>query len=371
MILRILSLVLVVGVVSNLPGQESLSQVFNKTYPKVVKLYGAGGIRGLAGYGTGVVISADGLVLTVNNHLIEGGDLVAHLHDGTRVPVKVLAREPELDMALLKLGSAKQTFDDLPFFDIEEAYKKPILGPGAAVLAFSNAFQIATREEPVTIMQGNIASFGRLYGRIGIFDIPFSGNVYVVDAITNNPGAAGGALTDRNGQLLGFVGREVRNELTNTWVNYAIPVQAQVDVRGPNGMSRIGILEMVRKKESYRPAPKADKPVDVEPYTGILLVSNLIDRTPPFIEEVIPGSPAAIAGIKADDLIVYVDGIPVPSINTLRELMFRYKAGDKIRLDVRRREQLIGVDLIPLKAPGGSKPESRIPLSPQPTGGRP
>ncbi|MEI6324424.1 MAG: trypsin-like peptidase domain-containing protein, partial [Gemmataceae bacterium] len=99
MTLRILSLVLVVGVVSNLPGQESLSQVFNKTYPKVVKLYGAGGIRGLAGYGTGVVISADGLVLTVNNHLIEGGDLVAHLHDGTRVPVKVLAREPELDTA--------------------------------------------------------------------------------------------------------------------------------------------------------------------------------------------------------------------------------------------------------------------------------
>ncbi len=366
-----MTLVLFGGVVSGLPGQESLSQVFNNTYPKVVKIYGAGGIRGLAGYGTGVVISADGLVLTVNNHLMDGGDLVAHLHDGTRVPVKVLAREPELDTALLKLGGAKQALDDLPYFDFEEAYKKPIAGPGVSVLAFSNAFQIATREEPVSIMQGNIASYGRLFGRIGIFDIPFSGNVYVVDAITNNPGAAGGALTDRNGQLLGLVGREVRNELTNTWVNYAIPVQAQVDVRGPNGMSRIGIMDLVRKKESYRPAPKVEKPVDVEPYTGIRLVSNLIDRTPPFIEEVFPGSPAAIAGIKPDDLIVYVDGIPVPSINTYRELLLRYKPGDKIRVDVRRRDQLVGLDITPLKALEGSKPPFRIPLITQPSGGRP
>ena len=330
-------------------GQESLSQVFNKTYPKLVKLYGAGGIRGLAGYGTGVVISPDGLVLTVNNHLIEGGDLVAHLYDGTRVPVKVIAREPELDTALLKLGGPKQVFDDLPFFDLEEAAKRNLAAPGAPVLAFSNAFQIATRDEPVSIMQGNIASYGRLFGKIGIFDIPFSGNVYVVDAITNNPGSAGGALTDRNGQLLGFVGREVRNELTNTWVNYAIPVQSQVDVRGPNGSTKTSILELFRKKEGYRPVPKADKPAQIEPYSGLILVSNLIDRTPPFVEEVVPGSPAGIAGIRADDLIVYVDGIPVPSINSYRELMVRYKPGDKIRFDVRRRDQLIGMEVVPIK----------------------
>jgi serine protease Do len=334
-----------------LPGQESLSQVFNKTYPKLVKLYGAGGIRGLAGYGTGVVVSPDGLVLTVNNHLIEGGDLVAHLYDGTRVPVKVVAREPELDAALLKLGSAKQTFDDLPFFDLEGAVKAKLAAPGDPVLAFSNAFQIATRDEPVTIMQGNIASYGRLFGKIGIFDIPFSGNVYVVDAITNNPGSAGGALTDRKGDLLGFVGREVRNELTNTWVNYAIPLQAQIDVRGPTGITRTSIMELVRKKEAYRPAPKADKPAQVEAYTGMVLVSNLIDRTPPFVEEVVPGSPAALVGIRADDLIVYVDGIPVPSIISYRELMARYKPGDKVRLDVRRRDQLVGMEIIPIKPP--------------------
>lgn len=351
MIHHFIAIVSLVLGASLLPAQESLSQVFNKTNPRLVKLYGAGGIRGLAGYGTGIVISADGLVLTVNNHLIDGGDLVAHLYDGTRVPVKVVAREPELDVALLKLGSAKQVFDDLPYFDIEEAVTKNLANPGAPVLAFSNAFQIATRDEPVTIMQGNIASYGRLFGKIGIFDIPYSGNVYVVDAITNNPGSAGGALTDRNGQLLGLVGREVRNEQTNTWVNYAIPIQAQVEVRGPAGTTRTSILEMVRKKETYRPAPKADKPARLEPYSGIILVSNLIDRTPPFVEEVVPGSPAAIAGIRADDLIVYVEGIPVPSINSFRDLMIRYKPGDKVRLDVRRRDQLVGVEMVPIKSP--------------------
>ena len=54
----------------------------------------------------------------------------------------------------------------------------------------------------------------------------FRGDVYVVDAAANNPGAAGGALTDSQGRLLGMLGKELRSSLTGTWLNYALPVAA-------------------------------------------------------------------------------------------------------------------------------------------------
>ena len=52
-----------------------------------------------------------------------------------------------------------------------------------------------------------------------------------------------------------------------------------------------------------------------------MLVPNAVSATPPYVEEVLPGSPAAKAGLKADDLIVYVDGELVPSIKAFRDIM--------------------------------------------------
>src|SRR5438128_1171741 len=91
--------------------------------------------------------------------------------------------------------------------------KKPMVKTGTGVLAFSNQFEIATRDEPVSIQRGLVQAITKLKGRRGIHEANFSGTVYVLDAITNNPGAAGGALTDRNGKLLGLIGRELKNEL--------------------------------------------------------------------------------------------------------------------------------------------------------------
>ncbi len=127
---------------------------------------------------------------------------------------------------LVKIGDNKIKVEDLPYFDVVEAAKRPPVEPGTGVLAFSNQFQIATRDEPMSVQRGVVASYSKLYGRLGIFEATYKGDVYVVDAITNNPGAAGGALTTRKGELLGLIGKELRNELTNTWINYAIPINA-------------------------------------------------------------------------------------------------------------------------------------------------
>ena len=97
------------------------------------------------------------------------------------------------------------------------------------------------------------------------------------------------------------------------------------------------------KKEKYRPSgrpDRAERTGDWNVRTGWVLVPQVIDRTPPFIEEVEPNSPAARAGAKPDDLIVYLDGAPVPTISTLRDILDKYRPGDKVQVEVRRQDRL-------------------------------
>src|SRR5436190_14875096 len=78
-----------------LRAQQPMTDVSREVNKKLVKLYGAGGFKGLPSYGTGILVSPNGYVLTVNNHILTTQDLRVHLHDG-RVyhNCKVVAREP-------------------------------------------------------------------------------------------------------------------------------------------------------------------------------------------------------------------------------------------------------------------------------------
>jgi serine protease Do len=340
-------------------ADDSFAQVAEQVNAKLCKLFGAGGVQGLASYGTGLVVSPDGYILTVHSHILDTQDLRVHLSDGTRYQARVVAVEPELDVALLKVGDDKTKVEDLPYFDVAEAAKRPPAEPGTAVLAFSNQFQVATRDEPMTVQRGVIAAYARLHGRIGIFEAPYTGNVYVLDAITNNPGAAGGAVTTRKGELLGLIGKELRNEQTNTWLNYAVPIGATVEVRQPDGKSsKVSIVDLIEKKDQYKPVNPNKEKEKGGGYTGIVLVPNVVDRTPPYVEDVVPGSPAAKAGLKPDDLIVYVDGLPVASIEALTEALSRYRPGTEVKVEVRRGDRLSTLTLTvqePPKPPAAKK----------------
>ena len=111
----------------------------------------------------------------------------------------------------------------------------------------SNQFEIATRDEPLSVQRGVVAAYSKLHLLRGIYDAPYQGDVYVLDAITNNPGAAGGALTTQSGELLGIIGKELKNGLSNTWVNYAVPVSAAVEVRQGEQTATLSLPEFVAK----------------------------------------------------------------------------------------------------------------------------
>jgi serine protease Do len=312
------------------PSSSSLAAVVEQVNRRMVKLFGAGGLAGIHAYGTGVLISADGYVLTAASPLLDTSDLLVHLYDGRRYTARVLIAEPALDAALVKIDKA----EDLPCFDIAKAAKEPLVQPGDSILAFSNEFQIATREEALSVQHGVIASYGKLHGRRGIFEAPYTGDVYVLDAITNNPGAAGGAVTTRKGELLGIIGKELRNTLSDTWINYAVPVGSLAD-----------FVEKAKRGE-YKLVVKNKPAAGPGVYHGIILVPDVVERTPPYVEDTMPQSPAARAGLRPDDLIVYVDGEKVVSIKEFRDMVERARRpGTVVKLEIRRGEKLLTVDL--------------------------
>jgi S1-C subfamily serine protease len=324
-------------------AQQPFTSVVVEVNKKLVKLFGAGGFKGLPSYGTGILVSEKGHILTCNNHILSTTDLRVHLYDGRFYHARVLAREPELDLALVQLDA---DVDFLPHYDIAKAAATPLAEPGDWILAFSNQFQIATRDEPMSVQRGVIAAYAELRGRRGIFEAPFAGEVYFIDAIANNPGAAGGALTNRKGELLGIIGRELKNTLTDTWINYAVPVQAKVEVQRGDKTDKVDVATFVKEAMAgkYKESEKRAK-VDRGGFHGIVLVPNAVSATPPYVEEVMAGSPAAQVGLRPDDLIVYLDGELVPSIKVFRELMKQVGPGMEIKLDVQRANKLVSVRL--------------------------
>ena len=85
-------------------------------------------------------------------------------------------------------------------------------------------------------------------------------------------------------------------------------------------------------------------------HTGIIFVPKVVDRTPPYVEAVEPNSPAAKAGLKPDDLVIYLDGEPVYSTDVFKDLLARYAPGDKVQVEIRRGDILtaLSLELAPL-----------------------
>src|SRR4051812_37038176 len=82
---------------------DPFNELAEKTNQKMVKVFGAGGFSRLNNYGTGIIISPDGHVLTVASQLLDTSELVVHLYDGRRLKAQVIVVEPELDAAIIKI----------------------------------------------------------------------------------------------------------------------------------------------------------------------------------------------------------------------------------------------------------------------------
>ncbi|MBS0209337.1 MAG: trypsin-like peptidase domain-containing protein [Planctomycetes bacterium] len=312
------------------PAALALPEVIAQVQPKIVKIYGAGGYRGLESYQSGMLISATGHVLTVWSYVLDTEFITVVLNDGRRFDAKLLAADPRLEAAVLKFDA-----QDLPHFDLTKA---PQADAGARVLAFSNLFGIAVGNEPASVQHGVISARSRLDARRGGFKTPYRGPIYVTDTITNNPGAAGGALTNGRGELLGMLGKELRSAQTGAWLNYSIPAAEMAKTVDEIRAGRF----VQRPADDQAAKPKQALSAEL---LGLVLVPDVLQRTPPYLDAVRANSPAARAGLRADDLVVFVNGRLVPSCKSLHNELEFVDRIDKVQITVMRGEDLIDVTL--------------------------
>jgi S1-C subfamily serine protease len=308
-------------------GAASFVDIARAAQSKVVKIYGSGGLRGLEAYQSGMLISAEGHVLTVWSYVLDADEVTVVLDDGRRFTARHVGADPLTEIAVLKYDPEDEP---LPYFDLAQSASAKA---GTRVLALSNLFGIATGNEPVSVLHGIVSAVAPLEARRGAFATNYHGDVYIVDAAANNPGAAGGALVDAQGRLLGMLGKELRSSTTGAWLNYALPVEAFAPT----------VADILAGR--FRPTKLAvvDRPeVPLTPaMLGIVLVPDVVTRTPPYVDRVLAASSAARAGMRVDDLIVMIDTQVATSCREVVDLFGRHEHDAKVRVSVLRGQSLV------------------------------
>ncbi|MCA9015598.1 MAG: PDZ domain-containing protein, partial [Planctomycetaceae bacterium] len=131
---------------------------------------------------------------------------------------------------------------------------------------------------------------------------------------------------------------QVRNAKTNTWVNYSLPI----DVLSKS-IEQIITGKFESSQDQNKPqttTPERYRPVDF----GLVMVPDVLYRTPAFIDSVLPGSLVAKAGLQPNDLVVFVNDELIKSCKTLKTELGKLESGDLLRLVVRRNNQLVSVE---------------------------
>jgi serine protease Do len=300
----------------------------------VVKLFGAG-VGNLDSYGSGTLISEEGHVLTIWNHLINTGFLTAVTSDGNRYLVDVVGTSRDFDVAVLKLRTNGQL--RFPYVDMQQSVS---VSPGQSVLAFSNMFRVAAGAEPVSVVHGVIAQKVPVVAGLGRWKLPIQSPVYIVDAVVNNSGAAGGLLTTTDGLPVGLIGREIQFATSGTWLNYAVPL---TDLQ-PVVSALLSGKTVDAAIASETPPPLSD--LQLTARFGITLLPVVVERTPCYVDSVVSNSPAAEAGLQRGDLIVLLDDEIVVSVTDFRQKLATHRAGRRVPLTVQRDQQLVALMLL-------------------------
>lgn len=307
----------------------SFRNVVRQVQSKLVKIVGSGGVRGWGSYQSGVCISEDGYVLTSWSYVLESDDVTVTLDDGQSFTATLVGYDPRIEIAILKIDA-----NGLSHFKLDSAVTAKL---GARVLAFSNLYGVATGDEPVSVQTGVVSAITKLSSRRGAFKSAYNGDVYLVDAIINNPGANGGVLCDRKGRLLGVIGKELRDNSLDTWLNFGIPISSIA-----SSVQEIRDGQTIVQDRSDQRKPSEPMTLDL---LGLVLVPNVVDRTPPFIDRIVSDSVAATADLRADDLVISVNNKLCPSIKALNEELEYVDRDAKIRLTVRRNNEFIDIEL--------------------------
>ena len=262
--------------------------------------------------GSGVILSNDGYIVT-NNHVIESAnEIEVVLNDKRTFAAQLIGTDPNTDLALLKIEAT-----DLPTIEIGNSDD---LRVGEWVLAVGNPFNLTS-----TVTAGIVSAKAR---SINILNSDMKIESFIQTDAAVNPGNSGGALVNTRGQLVG-INTAIASQ-TGSYTGYAFAIPTAIMQK---------VVADLRQYGTVQRALLGIRMLDITQQVKDQLSLESMEGV--YVGEVISGSAADKAGMKAGDVIVQVDGRPINASSQLQEQIGRKNPGDQITILVRRGQRSV------------------------------
>lgn len=283
------------------------------------------------GFGSGVIISKDGYIVT-NNHVIDGADeIVVKLNDNREFKGRVIGTDPNSDLALVKIEG--NDFPTIPVGDSDA------LKVGEWVLAVGNPFNLTS-----TVTAGIVSAKARTLGVYGIGGV----ESFIQTDAAINQGNSGGALVNAKGELVGI--NAVLSSPTGAYAGYGFAIPTSVMTKVVSDLKQYGTVQraLLGIKGTSLAGDgdmMSDQPIDK---SGATLADKrkefgVVDGV--WVREIVDGGSAAGSDIKVDDIIIGIDGKKVQNFADLQEAIAQHRPGDKVTVKVMRDKKEKNIDV--------------------------
>lgn len=283
------------------------------------------------GFGSGVIIKEDGYIVT-NNHVIDNADIISvKLNDGREFKGRIIGADPSTDLALVKIEG-----EDLPTIPIGDSDQLKI---GEWVLAVGNPFNMTS-----TVTAGIVSAKAR---SLGVYNNGVESFIQTDAAI--NQGNSGGALVNARGELVGI--NSVLYSPTGSYSGYGFAIPTSIMTKVIADLKQYGTVQRawlgirgtaVNDEQQMLPEEIKAKIKEAGVTEGIL-VAEVVEN----------GSASGI--LKADDVILAIDGKRIKTFGELQEALAKHRPGDKVTLKVLRNKKEMEIDMVLKNEQGTTK----------------
>ena len=273
------------------------------------------------GFGSGVIISSDGYIVT-NNHVIDKADVISvKLNDGREFKGRIIGTDPSTDLALVKIEG-----EDLPTIPVGDSDQLKI---GEWVLAVGNPFNMAS-----TVTAGIVSAKAR---SLGVYNNGVESFIQTDAAI--NQGNSGGALVNARGELVGI--NSVLYSPTGAYSGYGFAIPTSIMTKVIADLKQYGTVQ--RAMLGIKGTPIDDEQQLMDEKTKEQ-VKELGASEGVWVREIVEGGSAA-GVLQENDVIIGIDGKRVKNFAGLQEALAQHRPGDKVTVKILRDKKEKNVEM--------------------------
>ncbi|MBR2301046.1 MAG: Do family serine endopeptidase, partial [Bacteroidaceae bacterium] len=267
------------------------------------------------GFGSGVILSKDGYIVT-NNHVIDAADEISvTLNDNRTFKARLVGADENTDLALVKI-EADGDLDFLPVGDSDE------LKVGEWVLAVGNPFNLTS-----TVTAGIVSAKAR---SLGVYNGGIESFIQTDAAI--NQGNSGGALVNAKGELVGV--NAVLSSPTGSYAGYGFAIPVSIMTKVVSDLKAFGVVQRaVLGIRGGTVTSELSEEKELGTVEGV------------YVSEVIEDGAAKASGIEVEDVIIGLNGKSVKTMAEMQEMLAKYLPGEKVKLKILRKKKEREIDV--------------------------